>query len=586
VSGYDQSPPSAAEIFALRHVAAGSTQADVAIRNGRVVHVHTGEIREADIVITGRHIAAITPPGRLEAKRSVDAGGAFLAPTFIDAHIHIECTLLATGELARISVPRGTTALFNDPNGLANIVGQGGMDWIGSTSTPIRLFEQTTPDVPRRGGFSIGGAGVSQSDILERLARPSTVSLGEANPYLLDEEVAEALSVTIAHGKRVTGHTARFTGEPLWSYLAGGVGDDHNAATIEEVLERLRLGAITTLQLGSMTNYIKGILSDPKTLGLVASHICFAADDKHVDDLFEHGHIDQHVREAVALGVDPALAIRMASWNAASHFRVDHLIGSLTPLRLADFQLLPDLVSFEPTSVWVGGEEVARDGKPLFENHDVVPVWVRDTVRLGDRFTLDSLKIAAPAGTTTVRVRAMEMYDGYYKRAFEVDLPVDQGQVVPDPSIDVAKIAILDRHHASAEAGIGFVRGFGLTGGALAATTNCDNGNIVVVGTSDRELWAAARALEELGGGYVAVADGKVVAELPLPIGGVVSDQPWETVLAQSQAVNQAARKLGCEIHAPFMIIAFVGLNGVPDYGLTERGLIDVPSQQLIDVVI
>lgn len=586
MSKYDQSPPSSGEIYALRHVAAGDEPADLAIRNGRVVHVHTGEIRDADIIIKGRHIAAITPPGRLSAARDVDANGAYLAPTFIDAHIHIECTLLSTGELARISVPNGTTALFNDPNGLANIVGQGGMDWIGTTTTPIRLFEQTTPDVPRRGGFSVGGAGVTQGHILERLTRATTVSLGEANPYLLDEEVAEALSVTISHGKRVTGHTARLSDEPLWSYLAGGVGDDHNAATLDEVLDRLRLGAITTLQLGSMTNYTKGILGDPKTLGLVGSHICFAADDKHVEDLFEHGHIDQHVREAVALGVDPALAIRMASWNAASHFRVDHLIGSLTPLRLADFQLLPDLVDFEPSSVWVGGQEVARDGKALFENHDEVPVWVRDTVRLGDRLSPAAIEIPAPAGATTVRVRAMEMYDGYYKRAFEVDLPVVGGNIAPDPTIDVAKIVILDRHHSSSEAGIGFVRGFGLTGGALAATTNCDNGNIVAVGTSDRELWAAAKALEAMGGGYVAVSDGQVAAELPLPIGGLVSDQPWETVLSQSRGVNDAARRLGCEIHAPFMIIAFVGLNGVPDYGLTERGLIDVHSQQLIDVVI
>jgi adenine deaminase len=412
------------------------------------------------------------------------------------------------------------------------------------------------------------------------------VSLGEANPYLLDEEVAEALSVTISHGKRVTGHSARLTGEPLWSYLAGGVGDDHNAATLEEVLERLRLGAITTLQLGSMTNYTKGILGDPGALGLVGSHICFAADDKHVEDLFEHGHIDQHVREAVALGVDPALAIRMATWNAASHFRVDHLIGSLTPLRLADFQLLPDLADFEPSSVWVGGQEVARDGKALFENHDEVPVWLRDTVRLGGYLGPESLVVPAPTGVKTARVRAMEMYDGYYKRAFEVDLRVVHGHIIPDPDIDVAKIAIIDRHHGSTEAGIGFVRGFGLSAGALAATTNCDNGNIVAVGTSDQDLWAATQALEKMGGGYVVVSEGRVVAELPLPIGGVVSDQPWETVLSQSRGVNDAARALGCDIHAPFMIIAFVGLNGVPDFGLTERGLIDVQSQQLIDLVI
>ena len=576
-------PPTPDEIFHLRRCAAGRETADIAIRGGHVIHVHTAEIRQADVIVHGRHIAAIVDPGRLSARRDVDATGLFVAPTFIDAHFHPEYTMLLPGETARLIVPRGTTTLLADPVCIANVLGAFGMDMIGATTTPLRLFAQVTPDVPRRGHVGLDGARVAQADILERVKRNSAVGLGESNPFLLDEEMAEALSVTIAAGKRITGHTARLSDEPLWAYAAGGVGDDHNAATLDEVLERLRLGMIVTLQSGSMTDYCEAILGHPELLGLVASHIAFCADDKHVEDLHDQGAIDHHVRSAVALGVAPAMAIRMASLNAASHFRIDHLIGSLTPSRLADFQLLPNLTSFRPISVWVDGNEVARDGVALFENTDPVPLAALGTIHLGARPDIAVRAESHPDGTAWVQ--AMEMYDGYYKRAFHVRLDVVDGAVQPDPTNDIAKICIVDRHHSTGTAGVGFVRGFGLRTGAIAASTNCDNQNIVVIGTSDSDIHAALAAMTGMGGGYIVVADEAVLASVPLPVAGLMSDQPWETVYTQSVAANAAAASLGCTVHAPFMILAFVGLNGVPDLGLTEMGLMDVATQMPIPVV-
>jgi len=323
-------------------------------------------------------------------------------------------------------------------------------------------------------------------------------------------------------------------------------------------------------------------------LGLVAAHLAFCADDKHVEDLATHGHIDHHVRSAVALGVPPAIAIRMAAYNAAAHFRVDHLIGSITPNRLADLQLLPDLTTFRPVSVWVDGIEVARDGAALFDNTDPIPPETRDTIRLAPTAHAQVPAPDAHDGTTPdhVWVQAMEMYDGYYKRAFHVQLPVLGGAVVPDPTIDVAKIAIVDRHHATGTTGVGFVRGFGLTRGAIAASTNCDNQNIVVVATTDTDLHHALTVCGEIGGGYVAVADGEVLATVPLPVAGIMSDQPWEVVHEQSVVINRVASDLGCRIHAPFMILAFVGLNGVPDLALSEAGLTDVATEQPLPVVL
>jgi adenine deaminase len=575
--------PTPEELYALRLVAAGQEVADVAIRGGHVVHVHTGEVLAADVVIHGRHIAAVVAPGRLRAARDVDATGQFVAPTFIDAHFHPEYTMLLPGETARLVVPRGTTTLLADPVCIANVLGARGMDVVAATTTPLRLFAQVTPDVPRRGRDGLHGARVSQDEILERVRRPSAVSLGESNPFNLDAEMAEALSVTLAAGKRATGHTARLRDEPLWAYAAGGVGDDHNAATLEEVVERLRLGMIVTLQSGSMTDYCEAVLGRPDLLGFVSAHLAFCADDKHVEDLADEGAIDHHVRSAVALGVEPAVAVRMASLNAASHFRIDHLVGSLTPSRLADLQLLPDLVAFRPASVWVDGVEVARDGRALFDNTDGVPADALGTISLGPA---PRIEVRPTADVTTAWVQAMEMYDGYYKRAFHVALDVVDGTVRPDPREDIAKICIVDRHHGSGSAGIGFVRGFGLRSGAIAASTNCDNQNVVVVGTNDADIQHALVAMAEMGGGYLAVDGGRVLASVPLPVAGIMSDQPWEVVYEQSRAVNAAAASLGCEIHAPFMILAFVGLNGVPDLGLNEVGLLDVATQSPLPVLL
>ena len=260
--------PTPEEIHALRLVAGGHAVGDIAIRGGRVVHVHTGEVRPADVVIHGRHIAGVVEPGRLAANREVDATGLIAAPTFIDAHFHPEYTMLTPGELARLVVPKGTTTLLADPVCIANVLGAAGMDYVAATTTPLRLFAQVSPDVPRRGRSGLNGAHVEQEEILRRLRLPSTVSLGESNPFNLDTLMAEALSVTLQAGKRATGHTARLSGEPLWAYTAGGVGDDHNAATLDEVIERLRLGMIVTLQAGSMTDYCEAILGRPELLGL------------------------------------------------------------------------------------------------------------------------------------------------------------------------------------------------------------------------------------------------------------------------------------------------------------------------------
>lgn len=577
--------PTPAQLHHLRLVANGTDPADLIIRDANVLAVHTGEVLRRDVVVHGANIAAVTPVGRFAAAgREIDAHGRFLVPTFIDTHIHIEYTMLTPGELARLIVPKGTTTLLADPNCIANVLGARGMDLVAGTGTPLRILQQVSPEVPRLPTMELGGAVVSFDDTVERMRRANAVSLGEGNPFNLSIESATKQWEALAAGKRITGHTARLADEPLWAYAAGGVGDDHNAFTTDEVLDRLRLGMAITVMAGSMNDNCPAVFADVAALGHGLHHVCFCADDKHVEDLAEQGHIDHHVRQAVRAGVSPEMAIRMATLNAAVHFRLDHLLGSITPSRLADLMLVDDLADPVPSVVMVGGVEVARDGAPLFANTDTMPDWSRDSVHLAPTLSAESFAVRAPGPTAWVQ--AAEMYDGYFKRAFHAELAVVDGVVQADTERDVVKVAIVDRHHATDTLGMGFVRGFGLRRGALAATTNCENQNLVLLGTSDADLALAAHTAAAIGGGYVAVAEGEVLATCPLPIAGIMSDQPWETVQAQSVAVNEAAGSLGCTIAAPFMIMAFVGLAGVPDLGLTERGLIDVATQAFTDVVL
>ncbi len=577
------------EIARLKAVAAGREQADLALRGGDVVFVHTGESFPADVHVSGRHIAAVTPPGRLpHAVTEVDATGHHLLPGFIDCHIHIDYCLLPPGELARLIVPKGTTALFADPNGAAYVFGRRGIDLQADTNAPLRVFLQISCSIPNFPAVEQGGQTLSTDEIVEFLGDPRTASWGESSPFVTDEHTLRCLHGALARGRRVTGHTARLDGEPLWAYLAGGVCDDHNAATRTEAMERIRRGSNLALQSSSMSNYISDVLGDPQSLGWAAAHVMFCADDKYADDLAREGHIDHHVRSAVELGVPPQLAVRMATLNAAAHFRVDHLIGSITPSRLADIVLVPDLVRFEPAAVWMGGRMVAEAGRALFDNPDQpYPEWVTRSMNIGRTLSAEDFAVRAP-GPGRWEIRVLEMYDGYYKRALrEVIVSDERGLLEPDPAADLAKVAVVDRHLATGKIGRAFVRGFGLRSGALAVTTNCSNQNLVVVGTSDDECAAAGNRLAEIGGGFVVMDRGRPVAEVPLRYGGTVSLEPHEVLLGRLTEARRAAALLGCDLsYSPFMILSFIGLAAVPELGLTELGLIDVATQVFVPPVV
>ncbi|QEW01872.1 adenine deaminase C-terminal domain-containing protein [Microbacterium lushaniae] len=578
--------PSTAELVRLREVAAGRASPDLIVRGGRVQSPGTEEWLERDVVIAGRHIAALTPWGHVTgAAAEVDAHGCHVVPGFIDAHLHTEYTNLTPGELARLSVARGTTTVLTDPNAAANVWGAAGMDFLLRTRTPLHVFQQVSPATPGAPALERGGATIPEGTVRARLHDDVTVTLGESNPFDYGEVSTGRFREALVAGRRLTGHTAAQTGESLWGYLAAGISDDHNAATVAEVLERTRLGAMVTVMGSSLTDNTVPLFADVEAISPALRHMSFCADDKHALDLSTQGHIDHHVRQAIRFGIDPQLAYRMATIHPAQYYRLDQVLGMLAPSRLADLQIIPDLADVRPSVVVVAGDIVARDGAALFPNDDEIPAWTRDTVHLPAELPADLLRVPAPPHHDSARVRAMEMYNGYFKRAFTATLPVVNGSVTADPAQDVLKIAVIDRHHGDALTGVGFVRGFGLRRGAIAITMNCPNMNISVVGADDASMRLAVTELGRMGGGFVTVADGEVLARVALPVGGMMSAAPFEQTAAALAHGHAVTAELGCPIASPYIILSFVGLYVVPDLGLTERGLIDAATQTFVDVL-
>lgn len=588
--------PTAAELGRLRAVAIGAERPDLVIRGGLVQSPGTEEWLERDILVAGRHIAALTPWGHVaEAADEIDASGCHVVPTFIDAHLHIEYTNLTPGELGRLSVARGTGTVLTDPNGAANVWGARGMDQLLTTTTPLHIFQQVSPKTPGSPQLERGGAVIPEEVVRGRLWDDVTTNLGEGNPFDYGEESTGRFREALAAGRRITGHTAAQTNESLWGYLAAGVGDDHNSATIDEVLERVRLGAMITVMGASLTDNTVPIFSDLEKVAPALRSLCFCADDKHALDLHTEGHIDHHVRQAIRFGVDPQLAYRMATTQPAAYYRLDQVLGILAPSRLADLQIIPDLAEVRPSVVVVEGRIVARDGRALFENTDELPEWMTDTVHLPEALDPAMFQVRAGAADAAdavsaspdrVRVRAMEMYKGYFKHAFEAELDVVDGLVQGDTANDVLKIAVVDRHHGDALTGIGFVKGFGLSHGAIAITMNCPNMNIAVVGADDASMLHAVEELRMMQGGFVTVADGEVVGRVPLPVGGMMSAAPFEETAEALRLGHEATHALGCTIPSPYIILSFVGLYVVPDLGLTELGLIDALTQSFVDVLV
>ncbi len=560
-------------------VARGDEPADLVIRNGRVLSVFTGELLDLDVAVAGEHIAAL---GRgYEGREVFDATGSILLPGFIDGHMHIESTKLMVDEFARAVLPHGTTTVAIDPHEIANVFGLDGVRALLAVAdgVPLDYYVMVSSCVPAS-PFESSGATVSAEDIARFLRdEPRAIGVAEmmdfpavvAGDPEVTAKVEAAWRMTDGH---IDGHAPGLTGRDLNAYLAAGVRSDHECSTYEEALEKRRLGMWIMIREGSAARNLEALLPLVEEFGPGNCILC--TDDREPDQLLDEGHVNHVMRRAVSLGCKPYWAVVMGTLFAARYHRL-HQHGALAPGYLADVVAVDDLESFRPTRVWKRGRLAAVDGVALEIPKVKAPDWMRGSVRVR-HLTADDFAVQANGPVRVIGVEGGQIVT----RSLVAEPGVRGGRAVPDPARDLSKIAVVERHRDTGRIGIGFVSGFGLQRGALASTHAHDAHNVVVVGMDEADMAAAVNRLAETGGGQVAVESERVLAEVPCPIGGLLSDRPAEEVAAAFRAVEAAARGLGATISAPFMTMSFLALSVVPELKITDRGLVDTVRFELV----
>lgn len=581
---------SIAERKDLIAAAQGDQPLDLLIRRVHLVNVYTGRIELAALGIRHGRIVSLDADG-FDARQIVDADGLYAMPGFIDTHIHVDSTLLVPENLAQLIVPRGTTALFADPMEIANVAGLAGMEVLLASMArlPYHILIEVSSRVPTAPGLETAGGELDLQAVRQVLDWEACVSLGELDPSkvlgLRDEYLAK-VEAAHARNKIANGHAAGLSGHALAGYACGGLTDDHEAVDYAEALARLRLGLAVLVRDGSTERNLEPILTGVLREGLDTRHLMFCTDDKHPNDIRDEGHIDYLVNRAIALGMPPVQAIQMATLNAAVHFRVDHVLGSLSPGRWADIILTSSLDEIRPGHVFFKGQLVAQDGRMVVPPAPAAyPDWIRRTVTVQRGTQAEDFRLTAPGASA--RVRVIELYaDQIINRVGETTLPVVAGNVVADPAQDVLKLAVVERYGKNGNIGLAFVRGFGLRRGALASSVAHDHHNIIVAGVDEADMAACVRAIAEMQGGLAIAAGGQVLGRLPLPIGGLLSEAPVEEVIASLEAITAIAHDLGCTLPAPFMTISFISLPTVPELGLTDHGLVSVREHALISTFV
>ena len=551
-------------------VARGDEPADLVVRGGRVLSVFTREWLETDIAIAEGYVAGL---GDYEGTEEVDATGRYVVPGFVDAHMHLESPKLLPDEFARLVLPLGTTAVVADPHELANVLGTDGVHWLLDfcAELPLDVYFMASSSVPAS-RFESPRRALNEGDLQGLLRRRRVLGLAEMMnfPGVIAGDEDELTKLGLTGATHVDGHAPGVVGKQLNAYAAAGIRSDHEARTVEEGRERLRVGMWVLIREASMARNLQALLPLVEEYG--TSRIAFCTDDKDPDDIAENGHVNGMVRDAVATGIAPEDALVLGSLNPALWHGLDHL-GALAPGYQADVLVLPDLESFRPEVVLKRGgpvEEIARSE---------VPEWVKHTVRIGP-VAAERFRIVWP---NEAKARVIGLVPDQVVTESLVEEPtVRDGEAVADPPRDLAKIAVIERHLGTGRVGLGFVRGFGLERGALGSTVAHDAHNLVVVGTNDADMARVVEQLGELGGGIVAVDDGEVLAELPLPVGGLLADLPLAEVVERSRACTEAAARLGCRGATPFLTMSFLALSVIPSLKITDQGLVDVDRFELV----
>jgi len=553
-------------------VARGDAPPDLVLTGGKVLSVFTGEVFEADVAICGGYVAGV---GSYHGPHETDVRGQILVPGLIDAHMHLESSKLTVDEFARAALPHGTTSVVIDPHEIANVFGLRGVRALLESAGPVPLdyYVMVPPCVPAS-RFEASGAIVTAEDVGTFLReREDVIGLAEVMdfPGVVSGDPGMLAMLAAAEGAdgHLDGHAPGLSGHDLNAYLAAGIGSDHECTTAAEALQKRRLGMQIMIREGPAARNLAALL--PVVLEHGPANTMLCTDDREPDHLLREGHIDDVVRRAIRLGCDPADAVVMATLNTARWHGLRGL-GAIAPGYAADIVAVADLAGFHPGMVWKRGVPAASDGQAAPVRKAAVPEWMYGSVHIPE---ISAADFRVPAAG---RVHVIGVEPGSLTtRSLVAEPATAGGDALADPARDLAKVAVIERHRGTGRIGTGFVSGFGLQRGALASTHAHDAHNLVVVGVGDADMAFAANRLAEIGGGQVAVLNGRVVAELACPVAGLLSELPCEEVAAAASQLDAAAHtQLGLSSPAPFTAMSFLGLTVIPELRITDRGLVDV----------
>jgi adenine deaminase len=560
--------------------ARGHTKVDLVLRNGRIVNVFSGEIIERDVAILADTIVGVEQG--YQGVEEIDLKGLYLAPGFIDGHLHIESSMVEVPQFARAVVPLGTTSVVADPHEIANILGYEGIRYMMDSSkfNPLNVFFMLSSCVPST-KLETAGSELRAFDIFPFLREKWVLGLGEMMNYrgVLDGDADVLDKLKIVSDKRIDGHAPGLSGKDLNAYIAAGVQSDHESTTVEEAREKLRLGMYVMIREGTGTKNLRDLL--PLVTKENERHCFFVSDDRHPNEILEEGHINFMIKTAVEMGLDPITAVRMATLNTAEYFGL-HKLGAIAPGRIADIVAFDNFQDFKIRKVFKNGKLVAMDGVPVYD----LPVRSSTTIRGSVNIKwLEGNEFDLTAKGNLCRVIGI-IRDQIVTEELIKEPTIVDGKIISDPDRDLLRIYVVERHRASGNIGKGLISGFGLKKGAIASSIAHDSHNIIVIGIDDDDIFRAVTQINKMGGGIAVIEDGRVIDALELPIAGLMSNKPLEYVSTRTKELIAATRTLGVTIEDPLMTLSFMALPVIPKLKLTDRGLVDVDKSDFVDLFV
>ncbi|RIK22534.1 MAG: adenine deaminase [Anaerolineae bacterium] len=584
-------------------VAMGRKPADTVICNGRWVNVHSGEILPGtDVAIAGGRIAYVGPDASHcigPNTKIIEAKQRYLVPGLCDAHMHVESGMVTVTEFARAVIPHGTTSMFIDPHEIANVLGLDGVRLMHdeAMAMPINVYVQMPSCVPSAPGLETPGASIGPEEVAEAMAWPGIIGLGEMmnfpGVFSGDDKMHAEMAATMRANKVIGGHYASpDLGRAFHGYVAGGPADDHEGTRLEDAVARVRQGMKAMLRLGSAWYDVAAQVKAITEMGLDSRNFILCTDDSHSGTLVGEGHMDRVVRHAIAQGLRPMAAIQMATLNTAIHFGLEREIGSITPGRRADVVITSDLATLPIEVVIAGGQVVAENGRIAVDIPPYpYPGLAVGTVRLGKRLVASDFEASVPVGNgqmpATAAVRVIGVIENQAPtKALERGLAVVDGLIQPDPEQDVCRIALVERHRGTGEVVNGFVSGFGFNVPcAVASTVAHDSHHMIVVGTDAADMARAANRLGVVGGGVVVFREGREIALVELPIAGLMSDERAEVVAAKAERMVEAFAECGCTLHNAYMQLSLLGLVVIPELRISDKGIVDVRTFEVVGLM-